>query len=111
MIYICGPMTGYPLLNLKRFEEVRGIVEIESGDAATIPHDIIPSDTPYDDALIRSIIFMLQCDDVYFMNGWRHSNGASIEHAIAEMTKKHIVYETEGGYDAVFGVSENKTNS
>lgn len=92
-IYIIGPVTGIPKENRPEFERVRKIL-IKSGYEATIPHDVIPKHVPWKEAMHLSIQKMLSmwsfcdiCDEdfgIATLDDWENSNGARIEHDLAE---------------------------
>lgn len=82
-LYIVGPITGYTNQNRHRFESAKRKLEA-AGYKAIIPHDVVPSDAPWDKALRISIANMLiKADAVAFLDGNWSSKGASIEKVTA----------------------------
>lgn len=45
--------------------------------------------------MIRSIVKMFGCSYVYMMRGWNESRGSRIEHTIADVMGKNIIYEED----------------
>lgn len=94
VLYIAGPMTGYPEFNFPAFdeaaEELRAV-----GYTVINPADVDRSlgfdprsedeytDKNYHDAMRRDIPMVMQADGVALLPGWRASRGATLEHDIA----------------------------
>jgi hypothetical protein len=57
-----------------------------------INEDIIPNGT-WEDYMKEDIREMLLCDEIHFLDDWRYSTGAKIEHDLAEKMKMKIVYQ------------------
>ncbi len=92
MIYIAGPMRGLPHSNYHSFRaaaarlravghKVRNPVEI-AGDYGTA------DDLNADAALLARVVkqelrILSECDSIYLLNGWQHSEGARAELRLA----------------------------
>lgn len=48
---------------------------------------------PYWACMISCIVAMVRCSSVYFLRDWRGSKGARIEHKIAKLLNKNIIYQ------------------
>ena len=49
----------------------------------------------YDDWLKVTIAWLMECNVVAFLSGWKNSTGATFEHIVAEALGKEIHYLTE----------------
>lgn len=92
MIYIAGPMRGLPHYNYHSFNaaaarlravghKVRNPAEI-AGDYGTA------DDLNADAALLARVVkqelrILSECDAIYLLNGWQHSEGARAELRLA----------------------------
>lgn len=82
-LYVIGPVTGYHNDNKDAFLKARERLEA-AGYTVIIPHDVIPTGTPWAIALRISIATMLtKVDAVAKLDGTYHSRGADIEAATA----------------------------
>lgn len=93
-IYIAGPMTGIPKFNRPafHFEAMRlsseGHVVL---NPATLPDGL--SQPEYMDICLA----MLRCADaIHMLHGWKESEGAVAEHAMAKKLGIKISYQFEG---------------
>jgi hypothetical protein len=81
-LYICGPMTGYPDMNVLAFSEAktylnaRGYNTINPADSGTDPEPDM-----WKQFLKRDLQDMLMCDGVYVLSqfDWWKSKGATLE--------------------------------
>lgn len=81
-IYVAGPVTGKEQLNLPAFEDAAAMLR-ESGYEAVIPHDHVPPDAEWHDAMRICIPLMLTCDGVALIDEWSRSEGARLEVFVA----------------------------
>lgn len=77
-LYVIGPVSGVPDLNLPAFEEARLSLE-EEGYEVALPHDVVPSDASWERAMRLSVAEMMRCDAVAMLDGTLRSDGAMIE--------------------------------
>lgn len=77
-IYVIGPITGFDDLNLPAFEAARDALRA-SGYIVLIPHDFIPADATWQQAMRRSLETLAKADGVACLPGWSKSNGARVE--------------------------------
>lgn len=111
IVYISGPMAGYPDLNSDAFRAAEHAIR-ESGREPLNPHDIQPhahgSRCPvvYGDAkpgdhdggcyLRGDLIAMLRgADTIYMLPGWSRSKGAQIEVLIARLLHMPIEHHPD----------------
>ena len=81
-LYIIGPVTGIDNGNLPRFTRARIALE-GSGYGTDIPHDHIPHDAEWDEAMKASLKHLLDADGVALLTGWHDSKGACLEYDVA----------------------------
>lgn len=90
-LYIIGPVTGKPDDNLDAFIDARRKLE-SAGYLADYPHRWVGKNATWEHAMSLSIQRMMTvCDHwksigcgVAMLPGWEDSNGAKIEHDLAE---------------------------
>ena len=90
IVYVAGPITGQ-LDYRKKFKEAEKMLQ-EKG------HIVInPSNLPNGLAFYMSICKAMidQADAVYFMDGWKYSEGSVIEESYAKKKKKKLFYEKD----------------
>ena len=83
-LYVIGPVTGRENLNRRAFEDVKERL-LDAGYDVLIPHDVVPPDATYEDAMRISIKTMLGCDGVAMLIDWDESTGATLEKRVAEV--------------------------
>lgn len=84
IIYIAGPMTGYPELNFPAFHAAARALRAE-GHTVVNPAEINPDpETPWADCMRKDIAVLLKCEAIYLLPKWHKSKGASLEHHVAE---------------------------
>ncbi len=114
IVYLAGPMTGYPEFNRAGFAEGEGYA-LDRGWKVVSPQNTNPSHQgpcptgerqttaagshPYGCWVKASLRMLLDCDAVLMLPGWQASTGASLEHRVAH-TSGMPVYEMLGGADA-----------
>ena len=91
-IYLSGKITG-----LSNFKELFAVAEqelINQGhevvNPVNLPHDHGKRWHSYMKECLRS---MLDCDSIYMLSNWMHSEGAIIERAVAESLKFKVMYQ------------------
>jgi len=101
VIYISGPMTGYPNFNREAF------VKAEMNLIGKGKEIVSPSLTEQDDEGMPwkplrgkweyyfkiALIKMLHCNAIVMLDGWRYSLGARIERFLAKILK-YKIYES-----------------
>ncbi|MBQ9000233.1 MAG: DUF4406 domain-containing protein [Eggerthellaceae bacterium] len=82
-IYVIGPVSGFDDLNLPAFDAARKALALADFQAM-IPHDFIPSDATWQQAMRRSLETLVKADGIACLPGWSDSNGARLEVEIAQ---------------------------
>jgi len=81
VLYLSGPMRGYPELNRPAFERTRACWN--SYFRVVSPFDIMPSteneDTPVRNFILRDIAVLSSCAGIVMLPGWEASRGAVAE--------------------------------
>ncbi|WP_255203033.1 DUF4406 domain-containing protein [Adlercreutzia caecimuris] len=90
--YVIGHVSGIEDDNRPAFERARKRLEGASKAMCEIPHDLVPSDTPWPTAMLvsihkltsRSYPSMEPTYRLALLEGWEASEGARLEKAVAE---------------------------
>lgn len=92
--YVSLPISGYDLAERKQCAMCaeKQIVEKYPKPLQVItPFTVCPdSDKPYSYFMGKDIEALLECDIVYFCEGWQNSDGCMLEFAAAKIYKKEI---------------------
>jgi hypothetical protein len=93
VIYISGPMTGYPNFNRNAFDEVEKYL-ISKGKEVVSPvlSDQISGKLTWKSCMRKSLQKLLHCNSIVMLPGWRESRGAKMERYLAEMLE-YVIYE------------------
>lgn len=95
MIYIAGPMNGYPGMNFSNFHRVAEWLRSQ-GEVVINPAEINPDpNADWSDCMDLDIDALFECVGIYMLKGWEKSKGARIEHRIALNRGIGIEYESE----------------
>lgn len=96
IIYIAGPMTGYPEWNHPAFDDKAAELRAQ-GNTVINPAEIhAPSgDIAWDWYLRRDLVQLVKCNRIVMLPGWRDSAGAQLEHHVAQALAMQITYPTE----------------
>ena len=98
VIYISGKITGVKNYR-EHFQharirlEMRGIFAIDPVKIGDKLERTLGRTPTYAEYLIDDIKYLLTCDGVYMLKGWRRSKGARLERAIAKLCGLSIYYE------------------
>jgi Domain of unknown function (DUF4406) len=93
LIYIAGPMRGYPELNFPAFNQAAKLLA-EDGYEVINPVDLNPDPSAdYIDCMRNDILSLCTCDAIYLLKGWQDSEGANNEYTVARMLKLQIAFE------------------
>jgi hypothetical protein len=92
-IYIAGPMTGMTELNFPAFFAAASALR-SMGMEVINPAELNPDpSTPWIQCMRRDIAALMTCDQIYLMQGWEKSKGATLEHHIASQLNFDLVIE------------------
>lgn len=99
-IYISIPISGFSIAKVREHADRIKSALSKKGYRAISPFDIYAGKNPqYEDYICSDLRAMLDCDAVYFCDGWEQSCGCNVEHDIAMRFKAHgrkdfkIMYE------------------
>jgi len=85
-IYISGPMSGMPDLNVPAFNEAAKALRA-AGYTVTNPAELDAQDAgkvmTWEQYMRRDIAALMQCDGIATLPGWTNSRGATLEVDIA----------------------------
>ncbi len=99
IIYIAGPMTGYPGWNKDRFVSAEIDLSLD-GHTVLNPAGHIPFRHPenitHEQYMKIAFAMIDACDTIYLLDGWRDSKGATQEYKYAVQHEKNILFEQEG---------------
>lgn len=82
-VYISGPVTGMPDLNLPAFERAADLAT-SLGKTPLVPHWFVPAGASWEEAMRRCVETLAKADELWALPGWRESRGARIEVALAK---------------------------
>jgi hypothetical protein len=93
-IYIAGAITGHDLQERKetfmkwqKYFEDKGYAVVNPME---LPHN---HDKTWESYMRECIVALMDCSEIYVMNGWMQSKGAQIEVHIASSLGIRIIYE------------------
>lgn len=99
-IYISIPISNLPIDDVRQHADSVKHLLSRKGHKPISPFDIYPGKNPtYEDFICYDLRAMLDCDAIYFCQGWEHSCGCGIEHDVAMRMKAYnrknfkIMYE------------------
>lgn len=89
-IYIAGKITGYPEYKEKFLAAQQ---EFEKEGHAVLNPAILPGGFEQDEYMNICYAMIDVCDAVFFLDNWRDSKGANLEHVYAFDNNKWIKYQ------------------
>jgi hypothetical protein len=92
VVFVSGPMRGRELKNLPAFQNAEDDL-FGYGIEGLIPHNLALDNPGFREAVRRDLNAVVESDGIYMLEGWQHSEGAKIEHSLAIMLGKPILYE------------------
>ena len=98
IIYISGPMTGLPSLNVDEFDRVEAELRADGHVTFNPARSTICGNSrlmPRKFHIRRDIHDLLQADAIYMLDNWETSKGATLEHAIAHELKLTILFDRD----------------
>jgi len=91
IIYIAGPMSGYPNFNHEAF--YRAETDLRASGHIVINPAKLPKGLP-DQAFLPICMAMIEAADaVFFLRNWQHSEGAKAEYYYAKRQRKDLFFE------------------
>lgn len=93
VLYLSGPMTGYPELNYPAFNEAE-IKLLKEGWSVENPASIgVVEGAEWEDYMTSALLQISKCGAMYMLKGWQMSRGACLEQLIAQNLNFKIIYE------------------
>lgn len=92
--YNAGKISGLSYLGaLNKFQKFDKVIRERTGMTPVNPmiHGLNPS-SPWWRHMLYDLGLMVRCDMVFFQPDWVESRGAKIEHAVARLLGKTILY-------------------
>ena len=99
-IYISGPISGFDREHYMRtFKEAEVFLQLD-GLTPVNPTRFLPCRWPwlykmmgYRLTLLYDLFFLMRCNGIYMIDGWKNSRGAQIEHMVAKQLNLTIINE------------------
>lgn len=83
VIYLSGPMTGYPEFNFPAFRTEANRLRREGYRVVNPAEHGQQLGLSWADYLRKDIELLMKCDRIHLLPGWANSKGARLEHHIA----------------------------
>lgn len=100
-VYISIPISGYDVGKVQEHIDIVKAHLSRKGYTAISPLEIYAGKNPtYKERILADLEKMLECDAVYFCNGWCESSGCRIEHKVAEELGMLFMYETRNNQES-----------
>ena len=94
-VYISIPISGDDVGEVQKYADIVKAYLSRKGYTVISPFEIFAGKKPtYTDHILANLAKLLECDAVYFCNGWCESSGCRIEHEVAKEFGKVFMYET-----------------
>ena len=92
-IYLAGKVTGDPCYKMKFEAGVKHLEDLgwKRQDIVN-PAQLVSGDTSWLKAMWKCLWLMLGCGWVAMLPDWKESRGARIEHRVAKLSLKWIIY-------------------
>jgi hypothetical protein len=100
-LYLAGPMTGRSRFNFDAFDHVARILRSQGFEVIS-PADLdraegVDPDRPesalgldLSETMRKDLHYVLDCDGIVMLPGWKQSNGARLERTVAESTGRQV---------------------
>lgn len=99
-VYISGPISGIPGGNREAFLAAELVLQASGYDVVN-PQKLVPrmlgeeNEEDWAGCMRLAIRLLLDCDQIYLLDGWFRSRGAQVEHGVAVALGMHIVTQQE----------------
>ena len=93
-VYIAGKITGDKDYKIKF---CRAEVKMRNEGYKVLNPSFLPEGLERRQYMDICFAMIRQSDAVYFLKDWKESEGAKIEHALAEYEEREIIYEEDEG--------------
>ncbi|MDR0755142.1 MAG: DUF4406 domain-containing protein [Prevotellaceae bacterium] len=93
-VYISGKITGLPRDEvIAKFSTAKEDLKKQGYEVISPVENGLPCNASYESHIILDIVLLIGCDAIYMLSDWEYSEGATLEHNIAEKTGKEIIYQ------------------
>ncbi|HAT1683822.1 TPA: DUF4406 domain-containing protein [Klebsiella oxytoca] len=82
VIYIAGPMSGYPDFNRTAFAMTA--TNLAAKGHTVLNPALLPDGLAYEQYMDIALAMLRCADTIWFLDNWEHSTGAQAEHAVAD---------------------------
>lgn len=82
-IYISAPIAGYNMGERQRYFASKAEHIKAKGHEPVNPMQGVKPGTPRHDTMRKDLQQLLSCDGIMMCQGWEHSDGCTLEHAVA----------------------------
>ncbi|HED5569734.1 TPA: DUF4406 domain-containing protein [Yersinia enterocolitica] len=106
VVFIAGPMTGYPNFNRDEFNTEAGILE-EHGFIVLNPA-VLPDGLQHGQYLDITLAMLAQADAIFLLDGWEKSKGAMRECGEASRLGLLVIYQS---WESLQKFIEHKTGA
>lgn len=96
-IYVAGPMTGLPEFNFPAFFSAARLLRSKGFEVFNPAEVKIINGEPYSYYMRKDIALLIQCDEIFLLQGWRKSKGARLEYRIAKILGMKISEQADEG--------------
>lgn len=94
--YISGPISGYNLdERRKAFKNVQVMLEAAGYDVVNPMENGLPSDASTSQHMKRDIQLLTECETVFMMYKWNHSQGCYTEFMVATAIGCEVIFESK----------------
>ena len=94
VVYIAGPMTGYPDYNKPAFYQAENYLRAQGHRFIRSPV-VHEASLPYKTLIDLGLKVLKDCDVIFMLTGWYKSRGARLEHLYAVTVGLEIIYQDE----------------
>lgn len=93
--YLSGPISGKDLdERRKAFKDVQVMLETAGYDVVNPMENGLPSDATTAQHMKRDIQLLIECDSIFIMNEWNHSQGCYTEFMVATAIGCEVIFES-----------------
>lgn len=93
--YVSGPISGYDLgKRRKAFKEAQVMLEAAGYEVVNPMENGLPSDATTAQHMKRDIQLLTECDAIFMMDKWSHSQGCNTEFMVATAIGCEVIFET-----------------
>lgn len=92
--YVSGPISGYDLDERRRaFKAVQVMLEVAGYKVVNPMDNGLPSEASTSQHMKRDIQLLTECDTIFMMDKWNHSQGCYTEFIVATAIGCEVIFE------------------